>query len=90
MMATVRLINSLLGVVTCGQCEGCTRPRCHRCILCREGGTCLDTVCIRGLSRMQKKAIRAKQSVLQEDDDRRLATNRRLMTEVYIRATRDC
>ena len=59
-------------------------------MLCQEGGTCLDTVCIRGLSRMQKDAIRAKMSVLQEDVDRRLATNRRLMTEVYIRATRDC
>ena len=89
MMTTIRLINALLGFAKCGECEGCSRPRCRSCTQCRDEGICLHTVCLDGLSRSQINALRVKHEVLQEDSTRRSETNKLLMTEVYIRATNE-
>ena len=88
-MTSIRLINSLLGFASCGECDGCLGARCRSCTQCRDGLRCLVTVCLDGLTRSQRQALRVKHEVLQEEPDRRAETNKLLMTEVYIRATNE-
>ena len=89
MMLAVRLINALTRAERCEECTGCRTQRCGKCYLCEDGGICLATVCVDGLDKHQKKALRLKHAVFQEDETHRAMVNCRLMQAVYLRAHKD-
>ena len=89
MFSAIRLINALTGSERCEECAGCKGVRCGTCCQCEVGSVCLATICLDGLDRQQKKALRLKHKVYQEDEAKRIRTNNRLLQQVYLRAHRD-
>ena len=86
MMSAIRLINALTKADRCRECDGCNASPCGSCSQCEDNAICLATVCVDGLDRHQRKALRIKHAVYQEDEEQRNKTNDRLMREVYVRA----
>ena len=89
MNSAVRLINALTRAERCEDCSGCNSSRCDSCCQCEDGAICLATVCVDGLDKHQKKALRLKHIVFQEDEEQRTRINSELMNEVHLRAHKD-